>query len=272
MKLALVILCWIFSNLNVVHAVFEDQEIDPKSSSLGNAYLSLSDNSNSVFLNPAGLSFLSKAQAYLGYSNAYGLAELSQTSLSLAHPKKFWALGLGLSVFGKADFYQEKIGVISGAYKFRDKFAIGLSLKYLILTTTANYPDLKAVSLDVGFRYRVIEKVELGGVVKNFNQPKLAGDKIPLNYNLSLAYLPMREIALFVGYYDESDFKSQIRIGQETFLNKNLAIRLGFQFQPSRYSLGLGINLEKFKLDYAYFNHPVLDVTHKVGLTWEWGK
>jgi len=274
MKVFIVILSLIFLNLSGAQAAFEDQEIDSKSISLGNAFLSLCDNSNAVFLNPASLVLLSKAQAYLGYSNAYGLAELSQTSLSAAYPKKSWGVGVGFSVFGKSDFYQEKIGIISGAYKFRDKFSVGLSFKYLILSTSSNYPEMKAFSLDAGFRYKFIEKLELGGVVKNFNHPKLGedGEKIPLNYNLGVAYYPLKEIALYLGYYDDSDFKSQIRLGQETFINENLTIRLGFQSQPSRYSLGFGFNWEKFKFDYAYFNHPVLDATHKVGLTWEWGK
>ncbi|HKZ22111.1 MAG TPA: hypothetical protein VJ165_02795 [candidate division Zixibacteria bacterium] len=273
MRTFIVILSLIFLNLSGVQAAFEDQEIDSKSISLGNAFLSLCDNSNTVFLNPAGLVFLSKAQAYLGYSNAYGIAELSQTSVSIAYPKKSWGIGLGFSVFGKSDFYQEKIGVISGAYKFKDKFSVGLSIKYLILSASANYPELKAVSLDAGFRYKFLEKLELGGVVKNFNQPKLGNlEKIPLNYNLGLAYYPLKEIALYLGYYDDADFKSQIRLGQETYLNKNLALRLGFQSQPSRYSLGFGLNWENFRFDYAYFNHSVLGATHKVGLTWEWGK
>ncbi len=274
MRTFIVILSLIFLNLSEVRAVFEDQEIDPKSISLGNAFLSLCDNSNAVFLNPAGLGFLAKAQAYLGYSDAYGLAELSQSSVSIAYPKKFWGMGLGFSVFGKSDFYQEKIGIISGAYKYRDKVSVGLSFKYLILSTSSNYPELKTLSLDAGFRYKIVEKVELGGVVKNFNRPQLGEDsqKIPVNYNLGLAYYPLKEIALYLGYYDDPDFKSQIRLGQETYLNKNLALRFGFQSQPSRYSLGLGFNWENFRLDYAYFNHPVLDATHKVGLTWEWGK
>lgn len=259
-------------NCNLVNAAFEDQEVDPKSISLGNAFGSLCDNSNSVFLNPAGLSFLTSPQVCVGYSNAYGLSELSQTSLSLAYPKKSWGMGIGISVFGKSEFYQEKIGIISGAYKFRDKISVGLSFKYLILSSTSNYPELKAASLDAGFRYKFIEKVELGGVVKNLNQPKLGEDKIPLNYNFGLAYYPLQEIGLFVGYYDDSDFKSQIRLGQETYLNKNLSLRFGFQTQPSRYSLGFGFNWKSFKFDYAYFNHPVLDATHKLGLTWEWGK
>jgi len=274
MRTFIVVLFLIFLYLSDVPAAFEDQEIDSKSISLSNAFLSLCDNSNAVFLNPAGLVFLSKAQAYLGYSNAYGLAELSQTSVSIAYPKKSWGLGAGFSVFGKSDFYQEKIGIISGAYKYRDKFAIGLSFKYLILSTSSNYPELKAFGLDAGFRYKFIEKVELGGVVKNFNHPKLGedGEKIPLNYNLGLAYYPLKEIALYLGYYDDADFKSQIRLGQETYLNQNFALRFGFQSQPSRYSLGFGFNWEQFKFAYAYFNHPVLDATHKVGLTWEWGK
>ena len=274
MRTLIVILSLIFLNFSEVRGAFEDQETDSKSISLGNAFLSLCDNSNAVFLNPASLVFLSKAQAYLGYSNAYGLAELSQISLSLAYPKKSWGVGLGFSVFGKADFYQEKIGIISGAYKFRDKFSLGLSFKYLILSTSANYPELKAFSLNAGFRYKFMGKVEMGGVVKNLNQPKLGdnAEKIPLNYNLGLAYYPLKEIALYLGYYDDADFKSQIRLGQETYLSENLAIRLGFQSQPSRYSLGFGFNWENFRFDYAFFNHSVLGATHKVGLTWEWGK
>ncbi|OGC76763.1 MAG: hypothetical protein A2145_01280 [candidate division Zixibacteria bacterium RBG_16_40_9] len=272
MKTWVLILGLILLNSNFLQGAFEDQEIDPKSIGLGNAFLSLCDNSNSVFLNPAGLSFLSQPQVYVGYSNAYGLSELSQTSLSIAYPKKSWGVGLGISVFGKSDFYQEKVGVISGAYNFKNKISFGLSFKYLTLSSTSNYPELKAAGLDAGFRWKFMEKVEMGGVVKNFNQPKFGEDKIPLNYNLGLAYYPLKEIALFVGYYDDADFKSQIRLGQETYLNKNLSVRFGFQSQPSRYSLGFGFNWENFKLDYAYFNHPVLDATHKVGLTWEWGK
>ncbi len=271
MKKTVLVFVLILLNLNSLRSALIEEGIDSKTIALGNSFFSLIDNSNAVFLNPAGLSFLTKSQVSLGYSNLYGLTELSLGSLSWSYPLKSWSFGVGLSIFGKSDFYQEKLGVISAAYNFKNKIGVGISLKYLILSTSSDYPELKAFSLDLGFRGKFLEKIAIGGVVKNLNEPKFKknAEKIPLNYNLALAYNPFKEIGLMVAYFDDSDFKSQFRFGQETKIGKNLALRFGFQTQPSRYSFGAGFIWEKFKIDYAYFNHPDLEASHSVNLTLE---
>jgi hypothetical protein len=64
------------------------------------------------------------------------------------------------------------------------------------------------------------------------------------------------------------DLSGQFHAGVEYNPVRNFAIRVGMLTQSGVMSLtlGLGINVEGFLIDYAYISHPTLSGSHRISL------
>jgi len=243
---------------------FETSGIDPRSSALGNATSALSLGAVSSFLNPAGLARLDRAESFLSYSDQFGLRELSQEAIGIGLHFKKLGVGLGVANFGKADFYQEQRVNLSAGKEIISGVDLGITASYLMLKAEG-YETQSAVALDLGFEWEK-SKFEIGGAVKNVNQPQIGGDVVLRNYDLGLLYKALPEVNLSAGLYYDIDFKEQVQLGQELNLSDNFALRAGFQTEPNRYSFGAGFLWKRMEIDYAYVNHPELGGSHGVGM------
>jgi hypothetical protein len=134
------------------------------------------------------------------------------------------------------------------------------------------YKALSAWAMDVGVGVKFNNKVQLGSVVRNFNQPELLhnSDDIPIIFSSGIAVFPFEKVTLTFDLSYDKRYKGQLYFGQEVKLIKNLPLRFGIQTSPSRYAFGVGFNFERFNIDYAYLNHPVLDGSHKISLSFSW--
>jgi len=247
---------------------FETEGIDPRSSALGNSVSALSRGSICTFLNPAGLGQMTEPELYLGYSNQFGLAELSQEVVSFGSRLKNTGLAAGFSSFGKTDFYQEQKVSLSAGRQLVSGAGVGVSVNYLLLKADG-YERQDAFSLDLGLLWEK-DKFKLGGVVKNLNQPRIGGDRVLRNYYLGVSYSTLEQISLTAGLYYDTEFEEQVQLGQETNLSDNLVLRFGFQTEPNRYSLGAGFAWTKLEIDYAFVNHPELGGSHIIGMKLRW--
>jgi hypothetical protein len=127
--------------------------------------------------------------------------------------------------------------------------------------------------MDFGAVARFDSKAHLGVVVKNFNQPELLdnSDDMPTTFSSGIAVFPFEQVALTFDFsYDQRD-KGQLHFGQEVGLINNLPLRFGIQTSPARYAFGVGFNFQRVTADYAYLNHPVLQGSHKLSLSFFWG-
>jgi hypothetical protein len=253
---------------NLGWGAFEIEGIDARNSSLGNSASALSVGVSSLFFNPAGLGQIEGPEAYLGYSNAFGLSELSSEAVGVAYNFHKTGIGVGFSNFGEAGFYQEQRISLAGGRKLTDWMGIGGTVNYLILKADG-YAKQDAFSFDLGVigEYR---EFRYGGVIKNLGEPKLGSDKVLRNYNLGVAYQALPEVSITAGLYYDIDFQEQVELGQEAKLSQNFALRAGFQTEPNRYSLGAGFLWRKLEIDYGFVNHPELGGSHVVGMKIKW--
>lgn len=248
-------------------AAFEEKEISAKVSASGSAYSAESNSAFSIFLNPAGLADLTFLSLASSYYQLYELKEFSGGNLAFCLPlKSNIGLGIGLQTFGKSDFYLENLYTVAGGIRFKEKFQVGMSIKYLRISFGQNYPELSNFSLDVGVLSCFKDKFQLGGIIKNLNSPEFAGEQLFPSYSLGIKTLFFKNVFLNLDVYKEKDFTPQMRFGQETVLQKNFSLLFGFQTEPVRYSLGTSLNLANFNLDYAYLNQAVLGISHMVSL------
>ena len=177
-----------------------------------------------------------------------------------------------------------------------DKFAFGGNFKYIQETLA----DLKAsaVAFDLSTLYYTgFRSLRLGMIVRNFGPDlEFDGDYIdynngtplpdkegyspfhmPLTFKVGMAYdifqaNSTHQITLSADAVHPNDSYERINLGGEyTFLN-TLAVRGGFitNHDTAGLTLGLGVNMANFQVDYLYSDFGVLDNVNQftIGMTY----
>ncbi|MGB8657827.1 MAG: hypothetical protein WCE90_08610 [Candidatus Zixiibacteriota bacterium] len=269
-------LVWVIISLCAIPAwsAFDNCGSSAKTLSLGNASTALTDEPSVILTNPGGLGFLRQKGFQTSLSRLFDVDELSEREIYLAFPLRRFSLGAGFYQFGKKAYYEESVFCLALAYEIGDHFSLGTSLKHMRASFSSEYDGLSAASIDAGSDYRVNDRFQVGLAAHNLNRPHLVkgSDDIPANFCLGIAVFPFSEATLsFDLTYDER-YREQLHVGQEIMLVKNLPLRFGLQTSPARYALGIGLDVDKFTMDYAYLSHSVLGNTHKLSLSYWWGK
>ena len=254
-------------------AAFDNCGVSAKALSLGHASVALGDEASVISTNPGGLGFFKRIGFQASLSRLFDLDELSEKEFYLVYPFKSFSFGGGTYIFGKIDYYQEMVLTLAIGYELKDYLSFGSNVKYMRVSFSPTYKALSAWGADFGMVVKVNNKVQLGAVVKNFNQPELLdnSDDIPTIFSSGIAVFPYEEVNLVFDFSYDKIYKGQLHFGQEIKLIKNLPLRFGIQTSPARYALGVGFNFEKMNVDYAYLNHPVLGGSHKVSFSLSWG-
>jgi hypothetical protein len=275
MHIAKKLFCFLIFSFHSIptFGAFDNCGTSAKALSLGHASIALTNEASVVSSNPAGLGFFNRIGFQTGLSRLFEIDELSEKEFYLVYPFNSFSFGGGTYIFGKADYYQETVLTFALGYGFGDYLSFGSNLKYMRVSFSPTYKALWALGMDFGAIVKLDNKIQLGAVVKNFNQPELLdnSDDIPTIFSSGIAVFPFEEVTLIFDFSYDKRYKGQLHFGQEIELIKNLPLRFGIQTSPARYAFGIGFNFEKMNVDYAYLNHPVLKGSHKLSFSFLWG-
>lgn len=259
-------------------ALFEYDGLSARYLSLGGGCTALCDQPSMIASNPGALGFFSKKSIELSWSQLYNLKELTAGDFYFVFPLgKFFSTnsltsGVGLNIFGEADYYQESKVSFAFGYAIKNYLSLGASIKYMRVSFPPPYSDFSILGFDAGVLFKIQDKVQMGGAVKNLNQPEIikGSDDVLRIWNMGIALFPFKDIILTTDFVKESGFDPQLKFGQEITLSENLILRFGINTEPIRYGVGTGFNWEIIKIDYAFLSHPDLGQTHKASLRFEW--
>ena len=131
-------------------------------------------------------------------------------------------------------------------------------------------PDLNALfgledfgSLALGVNLQDISETTL-----HWNTLSAPKESIPANWNIGLAYtnphIFQRE--LIIAFQWQQRYGGQMHFGMEYHLSEPLALRLGYR--DSRITSGIGIQVQRFRLDYALLLGDLIS-THFLSLLWQ---
>jgi hypothetical protein len=256
--------------------------VGARPAAMAGAFVAVPGDLHGLNYNPAGLAQLTRRQGSLTYLNH--LLDFNSGFIAYAQPVSKGAVAAGLHFFdyGKFDGKDEnnlptgEFGansmVFSAGYarEVARNLALGVSGKY-IRFGIENFSS-SAVATDVGLLFSVPAKMlhfglgvfNLGTVTSAFIDSK---DNLPMSLQFGLAkkleHLPLFLTAALVKFRDESlDF----RIGGEFTLREQLFLRFGYNSvgkdqkvssgstgdNLAGFSLGAGIQLRKFDVDYSY--------------------
>ncbi len=237
--------------LYTAFGAFKDPGWGARPLGLGGAFTAISDDSNAVIFNPAGLTQIYLNQFDFMYGKPFvGLDGvdidyyLMTGAISINHKLKS---GIGYTNFTTKNLYKEDTVMFSFAYapgltKFNESFGITLKLlshefvpdeytkKDIVFSETTNK---SAFGLDVGVMAKFFDKLKFGFSAKDINQPDVGirhKDIVPCTLNLGLAYIHTLQIGKLTYTVDGSlrDKEYNVNLGVESILlDGSLALRAG---------------------------------------------
>ena len=241
--------------------------------SLSNSDVALSNDVFSLFNNPAGLSQIDWREIGIYYSPApFGLSELANGYVAYVEPFNFGSIAVGGMTYG-FDLYRETKLIVGYSYNYDNKFFAGVAINYHTFSIK-NYGNTGKLYLNFGGLAYVTNQFRWGFSISNINRASVGkeDDQIPMIFSTGFSFDVINTLTLNIAVEKDIRYKPSLQTGIEYNIIKYLSLRIGFQNKPARYSAGVGINYSVVSLDYSFFTHQDLGLTHQAGITISFGK
>ncbi|MFC2103512.1 hypothetical protein ACFLSS_03685 [Bacteroidota bacterium] len=250
-------------------------QLDPgaKQISLSNSDVALSNDVFSVFNNPAGLSQMNWREVGIYYSPApFGLSELANGYVAYSEPFNFGTVAIGGMTYGY-ELYRESKILLAFSYNHKNKFFAGITINYHTFSIK-NYGNTGTFYINLGGLTYITENIRWGFSVSNLNRASIGyeDDQIPMILKTGFSYDIIPSLNINFAFEKDISYKATGQFGIEYNIIEYISLRLGFQNEPSRHSVGIGINYSLISLDYAMFTHQDLGLTHQAGMIISFGK
>lgn len=238
-----------------------------KQVSLANSDVALSNDVFSLFGNPAGLSQMNWREAGIYYSPApFGVSEMANGFVSYHEPTSFGSFAIGGMTYG-FELYRESKIKFGYSYNYLNTFFAGIGINYHTFSIQG-YGNQGLFYLDLGGLAYLTDDLRLGFLIHNINRVSLSdlNDQIPSIINVGLSHDFLKKLSVNFSVEKDLRYNPSIQFGLDYEIIEYFSIRTGFSNQPSRYTAGVGINYSIFSLDYAFFSHSDLGLTHQAGV------
>lgn len=253
---------------------------DARTSALAGAAVSQGGSVSSIYYNPAGLAsnfynelsffytplFYGTKFTYIGYTYPVAQRETVAASigvLSTGDIEKTNSIGETLYDFSS----QESVFNLVYSAQMGETTDGGINIKFL--SQSIDDYSARAFSSDLGL-YSVKDDTKYGVVVKNAVPMKLGEDELPLCLRTGLTRRIYDKLFLSGDLAFENILKKNVNkwfLGSE-YNYKIYFLRAGINYKEI--TCGVGINDEKFSMDYAVSFHS-LDITHRFSVTLRFG-
>ncbi|MGD8780314.1 MAG: hypothetical protein PVH88_15285 [Ignavibacteria bacterium] len=234
---------------------------------LANSSVAQDNDVFALFNNPAGLSFSSNNQLGVFYSPApFGLSELANGFSGYKHNFQFGTVAAGYMTYG-FELYRENMFTIAYSNFIDKKFSVGAAINYHTLSIE-RYGNDNSISFNIGGIASIQKNLRLGFLFENLSRSSFGeeANQIPVVYNSGLSYDISKDITINAAVEKELDFDPSMKFGMEYKLIENFELRLGYKNEPDTFAAGVGINYSIFNLDYAFYSHQYLGLTHQAGI------
>ena len=276
---------------------------------MGGAFVAVADDAYAMTANPAGLALMDRISVTFDYSNLFGLGLLKQSYFGGVFPTPWGVHGVsyqGLQV--EFNPFPQTLNESTLQYSYAKAigpWAVGLSLKYMDLTSDFSEGTGTGFGFDIGSRYQVTPRWSIGGYIRNLyssvNYGTGTSEDIPVSWRIGAAYrisdrwtastewsgLSGDAFSRFRGgteywimrpaYMLSADRKQDSIFGKPDLIRYpvSLAVRAGMEKQLTGSkrvlpAFGLTGGYGDVRLDYAYaFENAGLGATHHFSLTYD---
>jgi len=275
---------------------FLEETMSVREASLGGAYCGVVNDINGVLINPAVLNYVVYPEVNFVYKK--WLMDSYYNLVGVLVPMRQGGLSITGLLFDGGDievnyldggtkkFKLEQDVVVSMAYgvNLDEEFFFGMSLKYVYSRLVEQY-KASCFAFDLGGLFRSIDnKISLGISLTNLGtglKYKDVVEQLPTNLRIGFAFnlLEKRDLSILFAADTKRNIKNVntdnlYSFGLETQLYKLAYFRIGYKTSSlsQMLSLGFGLNVFSFYLDYAYLPLSSVDeITHQLSLSFKFG-
>ena len=264
-------------------------DVGARSAGMAGSFVSMRNDVNTIFYNPAGIATITQPQASFGYLK--NLLDINSGYVSYAQNlSDIGKIGFGINyvnygTFDETDELANKIGTFTAgdldvsvgfATEFEENLYYGVVAKF-IYSSIADAAS-SAIAADFGILYFIpgANPVSIGASVRNMgtqlNPYLTTRESLPLDVSVGASIKPQHlPLLLNVDFHQlneaQDDFVSHLKmysIGGEFTLSKELRFRFGFDNERRKdlalgttsglagFSFGGGIALQTLRFDYAF--------------------
>jgi hypothetical protein len=263
-------------------------DMNARTAALNGSFVSMKDDPNVLFYNPASIGTLSVPKVSVSYVNY--LMDVNAGTLSYGqHIEGVGSVGAGViymnhGSFNRTDEFMNVLGtfgatdlaLVAGiATHYDDDILVGINAKF-ISSSIAEYSST-ALAVDLGFLYDIpSQNLSIGGSVLNIGKQLKTYDGLnellPLDVKLGITKRPEHlPVFLNIDFHQLNqsgdkflDRFSNFTIGAEFLMSKSLRLRIGYNNKQRKdlktgttaglagFSLGIGLDLNEYQIDYAY--------------------
>ncbi|MEO0078670.1 MAG: hypothetical protein ABIK86_06715 [candidate division WOR-3 bacterium] len=266
------VVCWLV--LFVVAsapAMFEDNESGVRPEGMAGAFTAVADDASAADYNPAGLFQIGRVQ-FVGFGKLlYGGVGAGLHTAHLVTAVPIRSVGTVALRLQETGFHLQSQLSVKFAHGFR--LGDGLAFGYGLNGYRLNQRELgsgHAFGVDAGMFGRIYRVWTIGFYAHNLNMPRIGSSDLPRVLVVGLGFAPQPGIQSAVDVSKEPGKPTRVSVGQELRIVQDyLTLRAGVQTEPVRLAFGLRTGIERVHVDYALQTHPVLPMTHNLGLTAE---
>ncbi len=250
--------------------------VGARAAAMGEAFTAVTDDSTSLYWNPAGLARVEGRELSAMYNVWF--QGIGQGYVSVGFPLLGGTMALGTNYVSMGDlegrdesgnptetFKASDLGISVGFAGKLGRFLLGLSGGMIRSTIAGDTQSAFLVTL--GGLVEVSEGFSLGVVAQNLGT-KLGDDSLPLILKAGLA-LELGSLSLAADIGKSQDTDLYYCVGIESWIGNVVALRAGYRTGRDvgpGWTAGLGFKMSGFEVDYAYVPYGDLGSTHRISL------
>lgn len=237
---------------------------------MGNTGLAL-ESIYSITNNSAGISNLDQTYIAVAYQPNYISSEINAQALYLATPlKSFGALGFSMNNYGIYGVSALTSARAVYARSIGKQLSTSISASYHSFSVK-NYGRDNTFSFDLGFQFRLDDKIQFGALARNISKAMFEDDVheyIPYEIGAGIAYELSKQLFLTSDVYYNWEDKINYRAGLAYDIDRLLILRVGAASNPTQYFAGIGIRLNQFLIDISSAFHSKLGSSPQIALAY----
>ena len=261
----------------------EDINLGARPAAMAGAFTGVEGDALAVFYNPAGLSGLKLIEFYASYNKwfadsslQYGYVAVPVGTGTVAGMFSFVNFGK----FEKRDIYGVPTGSEVNAYNISGMLAYGMPLGNFNLGAGVKFSGLTiddlnraGVLFDAGVQYRLNDMFTFGAALQNFDIELSGGYSVKAGTGIKVFNIGGNNMLAAADVKYSGINGLSYSIGTEFNLFKMLSLRAGYCINDenallgsiSGLSVGAGLTVDKFTIDYSFTSRGDLGATHLVG-------
>jgi hypothetical protein len=265
MKTKIIFLACLFAG---ILPCISQQNIGPRLISMGSAGAAIPD-VWSVSANPSLLTENKTIIVAINYQKPLVDLTIGNQAAGISYPLKKSTIGIYCSRYGMEEYNEIQASTMISK-KFGRTFSLALRGNYHQIKI-ANYGSISAFSADVGLAFFLSPTFLIGFYINNITHGKYPlksiANEIQAKFHGGFSYI-LSDRIIFTSNVNYEDSFIENTFGFEYNITNHFSLRLGLSTRPLNKFMGIGISLQKLKIDLAITRTAFFTYTPQIGLNY----